>query len=87
MSQKSTVLKRHMKRAIEIFFHQGPKAFFEKIKEKSAEAKVPESAPLADRDFQEAYSLDKASFEEEILKYDVISFDVFDTLLSREYAS
>lgn len=85
LSQKSTVLKRHMKRAIEIFFHQGPKAFFEKIKEKSAEAKVPESAPLADRDFQEAYSLDKASFEEEILKYDVISFDVFDTLLSRKY--
>ena len=74
-----------MKRAIEIFFHQGPKAFFEKVKEKSAEAKAPEAAPLADSDFQEAYSLDQAAFEAEISKYDVISFDVFDTLLSRKY--
>lgn len=86
MSQKSAVMKRHMKRAFEIFFHQGPKAFLKKVKEKNIERKGIEASPIADKAYRDAYSIEKKDFEEELMKYDVISFDVFDTLLARKYS-
>lgn len=48
MSQKSTVLRRHIKRAFEILTHQGPKALINKVKLRLSDRKTLPPAPAAE---------------------------------------
>lgn len=85
MSDKSIIFKRHMKRGMETLIHDGPKAFFVKVKNKlSKKNTLPSAAPIADSAFKDAYSLDKEGMLGLLRQYDVISFDVFDTLFVRK---
>lgn len=49
MSQNATAMKRHMKRAVEILLHQGPKAFVNKLKLHLQERKPATPAPSGEK--------------------------------------